>query len=155
MRLNPTTGKVALALTLAFLPLTLSPTAQAGNPSLCARDGWTTAQSSTGGAFASLPECAQAREVYQPSLSIDPDAVGALETTIVTGQGFHASDTGTLSIAVTGQDPYFSFPLVGNEDGSFIIIMRFTGCGFAPPYDLTLTLTDSFGVHASAQMTLC
>jgi hypothetical protein len=116
---------------------------------------WSTVQNGSGGSFASLAECASSREVFAPSLTISPDAVTALEPFLIVGQGFHASTTATVSIAVTGQSPYTSFDGVTNADGSFYAIARFSGCGTEYPYDLTLTVTDSFGVHASAWMTLC
>ena len=155
MRLNLTTGKIALALTLAVLPLTLSATAQAGNPSLCKQESWRTAQSSTGGTFASLPECAKAHDVYAPTLMVEPQAVTAEQTFTVDGAGFHASTGATLAIAVTGQPPYYTAPIFTAADGSFSVSTYFTGCGTSPPYELTVTVTDSYGVHASARMTLC
>jgi hypothetical protein len=147
-----------IAATLAVLALAVSATALAdnGDARLCAKN-WQTVQNGTGGSFASLAECARSQDVWAPSLTISPSVVTAGQLFIVSGTGFHPSTTGTLYFAVTGQEPYFSTGVVTNTDGSVIVIFSqgFSGCGSAPPYDLTLTVTDSYGVHASAQMTLC
>ena len=161
MRLNLTMGKIALALTLA-LPLTLSATAQAGNPNLCARDGWVTAQSSSGQAFASMKDCAKAREVFQPTASISPTHVVADEPFWLTVTGFHPNASTTIYFAITGEAPYASYtPFYPTlADGSFSIPFVYAACrqidtGGDVTVDLTFTLVDSFGVHASAPLTLC
>lgn len=161
MRLNFTMGaiaRIALVLTFAVLMLALSATAMADNSNtkLCAKN-WQTVQNSTGGSFSSLAECAGSRGVFAPSVTITPSAVTAGQLFLVSGAGFHASTSATLTFAVTGQAPYYSVQGITNADGSLLFIFSsgFSGCGVAPPYDLTLTVTDSFGVHASAQMTLC
>jgi hypothetical protein len=146
--------KLFTAALLALLAFSVTGVATADNPSLCAKGGWATAQSATGGSFASMTECTRAREVFRPTLTA-PAAVTAGETFIAQGVGFHPSTSATFSIAVTGQNPYYSVGAQTNADGTFIGIITFSGCGSAPPYDLTLTVTDSYGVHASAQMTLC
>lgn len=145
--------KALLVAMVAALALTV--TAQAGNPSLCTRDGWQSAQSSTGASFASMNECVREREVYRPSLVSDRSAVQAEEFFLLLGRGFHASAEATLYFAETGYESYFSVTTVTGEDGSTLFAIRFSGCGEFPPYDITLTLVDSFGVHAATEITLC
>ena len=162
MRLNLTMGKIALGLTLVVLPLALSATAQGGNPNLCIKDGWMTAQSSSGESFASQKECQKAKDVYRPTLSISPTHVVAQERFTLTATGFHPNATSTVLFAITGQAPYGSYtpfyPITA--DGSFSIPFVFAECrktdtGSDVTVDLTLTFVDSFGVRASAPLTLC
>jgi hypothetical protein len=140
---------------LAVAYLATAAVAVAGNPSLCARDGWTTAQSSSGQSFTSLKDCATARDVYQPTLSINPTAVGANQRFTVTALGFHSSAQATLYVAVTGSPPYFNLSGATDASGNVVVTTQFTGCGAQFPYDITLTFVDSSGVHASARLTLC
>lgn len=154
--------KLVIAVVVSLLVFSVSAVATAGNPSLCARDGWATAQSASGSSFASLPECARAREVFQPTLSINPESVGADEQFTLTATGFHADASLIVLFAITGQAPYGTYtpfyPTAAN--GSFSIPFVFAACrqidtGGDVTVGLTLTLVDSYGVHASAEMTLC
>lgn len=140
--------------TIAFLAL--ASVATGGNPSLCARDGWTSAQSSSGQSFTSIQDCAKAREVFQPTASISPTAVGADEQFRLNATGFHANASVVVYFAITGQAPYGTYVPFNptSADGTFTIPFVFLTCGNSPD-DLTLTLVDSYGVHASARMTLC
>jgi len=138
--------------------LVLAVTAQAGAGSaeLCTHGGWVIAQSGSGEAFASLKECVQAKEVFRPSLTITPDAVDALEVFVVSGEGFHKNqqdEPAVLSFAITGSEPWLRLGVGLKADGTFSHPAQFSGCGSVS--DLTLTLTDSSGVHASARLTLC
>jgi hypothetical protein len=141
---------------LAAFVLAITAQASAGNPNLCSQNGWATAQAASGTSFVSMKECAKAREVFQPSLSISPTHVGAGEQFTLIGRGFHPSTSTIVSFAITGQTPYaYYIPYYGTfEDGSFTIPFVFAACGNSPD-DLTITLIDSFGVHASARLTLC
>lgn len=143
-----------LIILVTLATLTLSATATAGNPSLCAKDGWQSAQASNGSTFESLPECAKARSVFRPVLIVNVGAVVAGETFTLDGLGFHPSTDAMLSIAVTGQAPYFSVPTTTDVFGQAGFLLSFTGCGGSPDF-LTLTLTDSFGVNASTTLRLC
>ncbi len=125
------------------------------NTSACGKS-WAQAQNGSGGAFSSRSDCVRSKDVYLPTLTVTPTAVVAGQAFLVSGTGFHPSTSSTLSFAVMGQPPYFSTPGVTNADGSSIFLsLGFSGCGASPPYDLTLTVTDSFGVHASAALRLC
>lgn len=145
-----------------FFAFFAATTATAGNPSLCARGGWATAQSASGASFASMQECAQAREVYQPTASISPAQVGAQERFTLTVSGFHANASSRIYFAITGEGPYWFYEpfYPTTAEGSFEIIFVFEACrqidtGGDVTVDLTLTFVDSYGVHASAELTLC
>lgn len=148
--------RVYIAAIIGAFVLTATAQAGEGSASLCAKGGWATAQSGSGGSFASMHECVKAQEVYAPTLSIDPVAVTAGQIFTVSGSGFHrdAQDmSATLSFAVTAQSPYFFLGVSLKADGTFLTYVSFSSCGSFP--DLTLTLTDPFGVHASARIQLC
>lgn len=146
--------RVLLVATLAALAM--SATATAGNPSLCARDGYQTAQASNGATFNSIQECAKARDVYQPSLTITPGRVVAEERFTLTASGFHPNASVVVLFAITGQQPYNTYTPFDptNADGTFSIPIVFGACGTGTT-NLTITLVDSFGVHASAPLVLC
>ena len=144
--------KAVLVITLAALALALP--AQAGNPSLCLKDGWTTAQSDTGASFASRAECASAREVFQPRLSSSASAVQAVETFTLEGSGFHPDSDVTISFARVGETPYFWLNGSTQADGSFTLRLHFTGCATGTA-EVEMVLTDNPGVHAFARVTLC
>lgn len=152
--------KALLVITLSALALAVP--AQAGSPSLCVKDGWATAQSDSGVSFASMKECAKAKSVFSPSLTISPTHVGANERFTLTASGFHANAAVTVYFAITGEAPYASsaMALQTSADGSWTVPFVYAACrqidtGGDVTVDLTLTLTDSFGVHASASLTLC
>lgn len=153
---------IAKAIAVVFASLALTTTAIAGNPNLCAKDGWASAQSASSSSFSSMKECAKAREVFRPSLEISPTHVGADEQFSLIARGFHPSTTSTVFFAIAGEAPYGSYvPFYSiEEDGSFFIPFVFAACrltdtGQEVPVDLTITFVDSFGVHASAGLTLC
>jgi hypothetical protein len=54
-----------IAAALALLVFSVAGIGTAGNPSLCAKGGSVTAQSASGGSFASMQECVQAKEVFR------------------------------------------------------------------------------------------
>lgn len=144
---------VLLTITLA-LALTATATAGAGSANLCAKGGWATAQTDSGGSFGSMAECAKAKDVFAPTLVSSAGAVQASEVFTLTGAGFHAASAATMTIAVTGQAPYYSFTSTTDAGGNYFLPISFTGC--APTsVSLTLTVTDGAGVHASVSLTLC
>ncbi len=153
-----------LAIAAAVALLAFAGTAQAGgdsNQKLCAKS-WSSVQSESGGSFSSISECASSRGVFAPILSSSPAAVTAGERFTLTATGFHADAHSTVSFAITGQSPYSSYvPYYPTDaNGSFVITFVFAECrktdtGNEVSVDLTLTFTDSFGVHASTRVTLC
>lgn len=144
---------VLLTLTLA-LALTATATAGAGSANLCAKNGWATAQTGSGGSFGSMAECARSKDVFAPALTSSASAVTAGQTFTLTGAGFHAASTATLAIAVTGQTPYYTFTSTTDAAGNYFVPVAFTACA-ATSVGLTLTVTDGAGVHASVPITLC
>ncbi len=145
-----------LVIAAAVALLAFAGTAQAGgdsNQKLCAKS-WSSVQSESGGSFSSISECASSRGVFAPILSSSPAAVTFGERVELSGSGFHPLSDMTMSIAVTGQAPYFvtrNGTTLG--DGSYIGAVVWQGC--SGTYDVTVTITDSFGVHASTRVTLC
>ena len=143
---------------IAALVLVATAQAGAGNANLCVNGGWATAQSGSGQAFSSMKECVQSKEVFRPTLTLFPDHEEDHELFSVTGAGFHTNQqdlSATLAFAVTGQEPYFYLGVGLKKDGSFYHLVQFDTCAPGVTYDLTLTLIDASGVHASATLELC
>ncbi len=92
----------------------------------------------------------------QAKLTVTPKRVDAGETFTLSARGFSPNASVIVWFAITGQDPYGSYsPLYPTTAaGTFSIPFTFEQCGSGST-DLTLTLMDSFGVSASARLTLC
>ena len=147
--------KLVIAAAFALLVFSGATAVTAGNPSLCARDGWTSAQSASGEQFTSMKDCAKAREVFQPELTISPSAVGAGETFTLTATGFPSGATLTWVVSVPLRAPFIIGVGTTDADGMLALSWFFPACGFDPPHIVTVSVRDSNGVHASATMTLC
>jgi hypothetical protein len=146
-----TLGKIAFVLTLAaVLLLTLSATVQAGNQRLCART-WQTLQSGSGESFSSLADCASSSDVWAPIVTIARPAANQI---VISGRGFHASTT--IVFALFTNVPIQTFTGATDADGGFVLQLPFSGCTDpTEQFGLRAVVTDSFGVHASAQIPLC
>ena len=121
---------------------------------------WPVLQGASGETFSSLAECARyagrGGTLYKPMISVSPTSGTAGDRFDFTGSGFHGLSPMTMSVAVTGQPPYFVVPNgVTLADGTYAGAVVFEGCGAAFHTDITFTFTDSFGVHASTHITLC
>jgi hypothetical protein len=146
--------KFVFAAIITALALAATATAGAGSANLCAKNGWATAQTGSGGSFASMSECARSKEVFAPTLTSSASTVTAGQVFTLTGAGFHAASLATLAIAVTGQAPYYTFTSTTDAGGNYFVPLAFTGCA-TTSVGLTLTVTDGAGVHASVAVTLC
>jgi hypothetical protein len=140
---------IGLVVTFAAVSLALSATALGDNRNarLCTSD-WQQLQSESGGSFASLADCASSHGVFEPSVTVTHPSEQVI---IIEGEGFHAS---TTIVFVIGLDhPVQAFFGVTDPNGGFVLTLPFSGC-FDPTvhFDLTVTVTDSFGVHASARL---
>lgn len=150
--------RLAIAGAVSLLVLFTSAVVSAGNPSLCRDGGWATSQSGDGSSFSSQAECIRSNEVFRPTLTLSRTHVQDFDPFQVTGVGFHTKqedESATLSFSATGSEPYLHIGVGLKRDGTFQHVMQFGPCAPGVSYDLTITLTDSSGVHASAQIILC
>jgi hypothetical protein len=132
------------------------------NAKLCQKGGWQTAQTSTGGAFASQDECvaygAQGGTVFAPSVTVNPTHVPEETDSFMTVSGFHPLSVGELK-----------FDSLGGADGSITFLgITTNAAGGLPVFSTSftagacadgatgeqITYTDGSGVHASATVTL-
>lgn len=142
--------RIALVLVSIFAltaALFVAGAAGANNASLCAKQ-WSEVQNGSGGSFSSLPACASSRDIYNPVLSVPASGqVGEILT--ITGQGFHPSQSVVLS--VVGEINSTQITLATDTSGNFSESLRFNECWG----DVTFTVTDASGVHASGVMIFC
>jgi hypothetical protein len=147
-----------IAATLALLVFAVAGIGQAANTRPCSE--WASAQTSNGQTFSNYGGCAsytgRGGVLYKPTLTVDLGAVNDWQSFTFSTSGFHASTGVTLSWAHTGEPPFVTFyGDVTNADGTFSTLGAFFCAEAPPPYDMTFTLTDAYGVHASARATLC
>ena len=125
---------------------------------LCQKGGWQTAQSGVGGSFLSEDDCvaygAQSGMVFRPSLVASPVTVVEDQGIDLNGSGFHPSTPIEVSIVVAGGGSIV-MPGVTNASGGVVFTSVFTKGACANGITgAEYTVTDSFGLHASATVEL-
>jgi hypothetical protein len=148
----------ALTTAAVFATGALAGDGNAGNAKLCQKNGWQTLQTSTGGSFASEEACvsygARGSTLFRPSLLAEPTEVVEEQGIDLTGSGFHPSTPVAVSIVLVGGGS-ITMPGLTNATGGLKFTSVFTtGACAAGITGAQYTVTDSFGLQASATVTL-
>jgi hypothetical protein len=148
----------ALTTAAVFATGALAGSGNSSNAKLCQKNGWQTVQTSTGVNFASEEECvsygAQGTTVFSPSLVAAPNEVVEEQGIDLTGSGFHPSTPVAVSIVVFGGGSITMPGLTNATGGLFFTSVFTTGACANGITGAQYTVTDSFGVHASATVAL-
>jgi hypothetical protein len=130
------------------------------NARACQRGGWQHLQTETGGTFRNQGDCvshaANGGQIFNPTVTVDPDVVTFAEFFLVSVRGFHPNSQGHTLLGFTGQPPLGDFPDVTDPTGGFDHGLNWVGfcANPAASFEMTISFTDGFGVTASTTQTL-